>query len=71
MIGCSQTFFKQRMELQLNGDMTRENYVKIWQIDHTTPVASFNLFNEDNEVFQVEELTTHVFKRKYVKRRQS
>ena len=24
-----------------------ENYGQVWQIDHTLPITSFNLFNED------------------------
>ena len=47
LIGCSQTFFKQWMEFQLYGEMTIENYGNVWQIDHTLPITSINLFNED------------------------
>ena len=46
LLGCSIPFFKSWIEFQLYGDMTMENYGKIWQIDHTVAVSSFNLLDE-------------------------
>ena len=35
LIGCSQTFLRKWILHQLYGDMTEENYGKIWCLDHT------------------------------------
>ena len=45
--GCSHSFFKHWIEFHLFGDMTLENYGKVWHFDHSLPVCSFNLFNEN------------------------
>ena len=45
ILGCSHSFFKHWIEFQLFGVMTLENYGKVWHIDHSLPVCSFNLFN--------------------------
>ncbi len=47
LIGCSQKFFKEWIEHQMTPEMTMENYGNKWAIDHCLPVASFNLFKED------------------------
>ena len=47
LIGCSQKFLRDWMEFQLYGDMNIENYGVDFVLDHTVPIASFNLFNED------------------------
>ena len=49
LIGCSHSFFKNWISYQLYGNMSMENYGKVWQIDHCLPINSFNLLNE-NEV---------------------
>ena len=46
LIGCSQPFFKRWILHQLYGDMTEENYGKIWCLDQCLPIASFNLLDE-------------------------
>ena len=47
LFGCSQPFLKDWIEFQLYGEMTLENYGKVWLIDHCLPVTSFDLFIED------------------------
>ena len=47
IIGCSRQFFKHWVEFQLYGEMTLENYGKVWHIDHSLPVCSFNLSIEN------------------------
>ena len=47
LLECSQQFLKDWIEFQLYGDMTLENYGKLWHMDHCLPVSSFDLFNED------------------------
>ena len=46
LLDCSHSFFKKWIESQLYGNMTPENFGKIWQIDHCLPVSSFNLLDE-------------------------
>ena len=47
LIGCSQQFLRNWIEFQLFGDMKIENYGVDFVWDHCLPIASFNLFNED------------------------
>ena len=47
LLGCSHSFFKNWIVHQLYGNMTIENYGSVWQIDHTLPIASFNLLDEN------------------------
>ena len=47
LLGCSHSLFKKWIQFQLHGDMTLENYGKIWQIDHCLPINSFSLLNEN------------------------
>ena len=47
LIGCSQSFLRKWIEFQLYGDMKIENYGVDFVLDHTLPVSSFNLFNEN------------------------
>ena len=47
LIGCSQQFLRDWIQFQFYGEMMMNNYGKVWQIDHTAIIASFNLFNED------------------------
>ena len=47
LIGCTKEFLKNWIQFQLYGDMTVENYGKIWQLDHTLPISSFNLSDEN------------------------
>ena len=44
---CSQTFFKKRIEDQLYGYKSLENYGSIWEIDHCLPLSLFNLSDEN------------------------
>ena len=46
LLGCSHLFFKNWIIHQLYGNMTLENYVSVWQIDHCLAIASFNLVDE-------------------------
>lgn len=46
-IGCTTEFFQKWMEFQLYDGMTLENYGKIWHVDHTKPIASFDLTKDD------------------------
>ena len=47
LIGCSQKFLEDWIEFQLFEDMKIENYRVDFVCDHCLPIASFNLFNED------------------------
>ena len=47
LFGCSQQFLRARIEFQLFEDIKIENYGVDFVLDHTVPIASFNLFNED------------------------
>ena len=48
LLGCSQSFLRLWIESQLFGEMTLENYGKIWCLDHCFPIASFNLLDEND-----------------------
>ena len=39
LIGCSNSFFKKWIIYQLHGEMTLENYGKIWCLDHCYPLS--------------------------------
>ena len=41
-------FLRLWIESQLYGEMTRDNYGKIWCLDHCLPIASFNLLDEND-----------------------
>ena len=45
-IGCSQAFLRKWILHQLYGNMTEENYVKIWCLDHCYPLSKTNLSDE-------------------------
>ena len=47
-LGCSHSFLRHWIESQLYGEMTFENYGKIWYLDHCLPIASFNLLDEND-----------------------
>ena len=47
LLGCSHSFLRLWIESQLYGEMTLENYGKIWCLDHCLPIASFNLIDEN------------------------
>ena len=42
LIGCSNYFFRRWIIHQLYGDMTLENYGKIWCLDHCLPLSKNN-----------------------------
>ena len=46
LLGCSHSFLRRWIESQLYGEMTFENYGKIWCLDRCLAVASFNLSDE-------------------------
>ena len=48
LLGCSHSFFWRWIVHQLYGNKTVENYDSDWLIDHCLPVASFNLFDEND-----------------------
>ena len=48
LLGCSHEFFKNWILYQLYGNMTVENYGKIWSLDHCLAVASFKLLDEND-----------------------
>ena len=45
---CSQSFLRHWIESQLYGEMTLENYGKVWYLDHCLPIASFDLLDEND-----------------------
>ena len=48
LIGCSNSFFKKWIVYQLYGNMTLENYGKIWCLDHCYPLSKISLSNEND-----------------------
>ena len=46
LIGCSNSFLRKCIFHQLYGEMTLENYGKIWYSDHCFPLSKTNLSNE-------------------------
>ena len=49
LIGCFQSFFKIWIIHQLYGDISEENYGKIWCLDHCYPLSKTNL-SDKNEL---------------------
>ena len=47
MLDCSHSFFKNWIESQLYGNMTMQNYGKVWNLDHCLAVSTFNLLDEN------------------------
>ena len=48
LLGCSHSFFKRWIIHQLYGNMTLENYGKVWCLDHCLPIATFNMLDEND-----------------------
>ena len=48
LLGCSPSFFQRCIFHQLYGKMTVEKYGSVRQINHCLPIASFNLFIEND-----------------------
>ena len=48
LIGCSNSFFKKWIIYQLYGNMTLENYGKVWCLDHCYPLSKINISNEND-----------------------
>lgn len=48
-LGCTADFFQQWMAFQLYDGMTLENYGEVWHVDHTKPIASFDLTKENEQ----------------------
>ena len=46
-IGCSYEYLLNWLQFQLFGNMTMENYGRIWHIDHCIPCNNFDLTNEE------------------------
>jgi hypothetical protein len=46
-LGTQVTVIVKWLEWNFQDDMTWENHGQLWQIDHTLPIASFNLKDED------------------------
>ena len=51
LIGCSNSFFKKWIIYQLYVEMIKENYGKVWCLDHCLPLSKINLSNE-NELYK-------------------
>ena len=47
LLDCSHSFLQKWISFQLYGDMTLNNYGKVWSLDHCLPVSSFNLLDEN------------------------
>ena len=47
LIGCSNYFFRKWIIHQLYGDMTLENYGKVWCLDHCYPLSKIIISNEN------------------------
>lgn len=45
VIGCTGEFLKQHLASQFRNGMTLENHGRVWQIDHITPLAAFDLLD--------------------------
>ena len=48
LLGCSHSFLRRWIESQLYGEMTLENYGKIWCLYLCLAIASFNLLDEND-----------------------
>ena len=48
LIGCSNSFSRKWIVHQLYGEITLENYGKIWCLDHCYPLSKTNLSNEND-----------------------
>ena len=48
LVGCSNSFFKKWIIFQLYGNMTIENYGKVWCLDHCYPLSKISLSNEND-----------------------
>jgi hypothetical protein len=46
-LGCTSDFFQKWIAFQLYDGMEMGNYGEVWHVDHTKPIASFNLLDED------------------------
>ncbi len=69
MIGCSQEQFKQWVEFNFVDDMTWDNYGTHWNLDHVTPVSSFDLTKEEDVLvcFQWSNTVPEIAKKNYEK----
>ena len=52
LIGCCNSFFKKWIIYQLYGNMTLENYGKVWCLDHCLPLSKINLSHE-NDLYKI------------------
>ena len=48
LLECTHSFFQRWIIHQLYGNMSNENYGSLWQIDHSLPIASFSLLDEND-----------------------
>lgn len=69
LIGCSQEQFKQWIEFNFIDDMSWDNYGIYWNLDHVTPVSSFDLTNEEEKkvCFQWSNTVPEIAKKNYEK----
>ena len=47
LLGCANQFFRKWIIHQLYGNMSSENYGKIWSLEHCLPLSKINLSNEN------------------------
>jgi hypothetical protein len=48
MIGCTWAFFDKWITSQLKRGMSWKNHGSVWHIDHITPLAAFDLYNNEH-----------------------
>lgn len=46
-LGCTASFFQKWIAFQLYDGMDMDNYGEVWHVDHTKPIARFNLLDEE------------------------
>jgi hypothetical protein len=46
-LGCSVTFLKQYLESKFYGNMTWDNWGKVWELDHIKPLFLFDLTDQE------------------------
>ena len=49
LLGCTPKQWKAHLESQFNKNMSWDNYTEYWEIDHIIPIASFDIFNEEEQ----------------------
>jgi hypothetical protein len=69
LLGCTVEQFKQWIEFNFIDDMSWDNYGTYWNLDHVTPVSSFDLTNEEEKkvCFQWSNTVPEIAKKNYEK----